>query len=155
MNPNNYTIKAQELIQAAQQFAFDDNDVNIETNHLLKALLNDKDSAVEFLLKKNDINIPYVEGKVNESLNRLPKSSSGAPAQQVSRDLNNVLLRANKDLKQFGDEFINLCLHLRVDPVFRCLFGRSSVSCAIWRRFGFCCAHNEYVFYFLFWNCRL
>ena len=107
MNPNNYTIKAQELIQAAQQFAYDDNDVNIETNHLLKALLNDKDSAVEFLLKKNDINIPYVEGKINESLNRLPKSSSGVPAQQVGRDLNNVLLRANKDLKQFGDEFIN------------------------------------------------
>ena len=51
MNPNNYTIKAQELIQAAQQFAFDDNDVNIEANHLLKPLLNDKDSAVEFLLK--------------------------------------------------------------------------------------------------------
>lgn len=107
MNPNNYTIKAQELIQAAQQFAFDDNDMNIETNHLLKALLNDKDNAIEYLLKKNDINIPYVEGKVNDSLVHLPKSSSGAPAQQVSRELNNVLLRANKDLKQFGDEFIN------------------------------------------------
>ncbi|HEY0299685.1 MAG TPA: Clp protease N-terminal domain-containing protein, partial [Arachidicoccus sp.] len=107
MNPNNYTIKAQELIQAAQQFAFDNNDVNIETNHLLKALLNDKDSAIEFLLKKNDINVAYVESKVNESLNRLPKSSSGVPAQQVGRELNNALLRANKDLKQFGDEFIN------------------------------------------------
>ncbi|MDE1192115.1 MAG: ATP-dependent chaperone ClpB [Arachidicoccus sp.] len=107
MNPNNYTIKAQELIQAAQQFAFDYNDVNIETNHLLKALLNDKDSAVEFLLKKNNVNIPYIEGKVNESLDRLPKAASGVAAQQVSRELNNTLLRANKDLKQFGDEFIN------------------------------------------------
>ena len=57
MNLNNYTIKAQETIQAAQQLAFNNNDINIETNHLLKALLADKDSAIEYLLKKNNVNL--------------------------------------------------------------------------------------------------
>ncbi|AYD48639.1 ATP-dependent chaperone ClpB [Arachidicoccus soli] len=107
MNPNNYTIKAQELIQGAQQLAFDNNDLNIETNHLLKALINEKDSSIEFLLKKNDSNISYILSKLDESIERLPKAASGEPAQQVGRELNNTLLRANKDIKQFGDEFIN------------------------------------------------
>ena len=107
MNPNNYTIKAQELIQAAQQLAYNNGDLNIETNHLLQALLNEKESTIEFLLKKNDINIPYVENKVQESLNRLPKTSGGEPAQQIGREMNNTLLRASKVINQFGDEFIN------------------------------------------------
>ena len=107
MNPNNYTIKAQELIQAAQQIAYNNGDLNIETNHLLLALLGEKESTIEFLLKKNDVNIPYTEQKVRESLNKLPKAASGEPAQQVGREMNNTLLRAAKDIAQFGDEFIN------------------------------------------------
>ncbi len=108
MNLNNYTIKAQEIIQAAQQVAFNNNNATIETNHLLKALLNDSDSPIEYLLKKNNVNIQYVEGKLGESIKRLPKISSGEPAQTLSRDLNNVLLKANASLKQFGDEFISV-----------------------------------------------
>ena len=53
MNLNNYTIKAQEIIQQAQQLAFNNGNSNIETNHLLKALLDEEDSPVDFLLKKN------------------------------------------------------------------------------------------------------
>ena len=108
MNLNNYTIKAQESVQAAQQIAFDNGSVNIETNHLLKALLDDDDSSVEYLLKKNDVNIQYVETKLNESISRLPKVQGGQPAQSLSRDLNNVLLYANNTLKQFGDEFVSV-----------------------------------------------
>ena len=108
MNLNNYTIKAQESVQAAQQVAFDNGSVNIETNHLLKALLDDDDSSVEYLLKKNDVNIQYAETKLKESISRLPKVQGGQPAQSMSRDLNNVLLYANNTLKQFGDEFVSV-----------------------------------------------
>jgi len=106
MNLNNYTIKAQETIQAAQQLAFNAGNPNIETDHLLKALLSDDDSPVEFLLKKNDVNVQYVEGKLDESIAKLPKTS-GEAAQSVSRDLNTALLKANAALKSFGDEFVN------------------------------------------------
>lgn len=106
MNLNNYTIKAQETIQAAQQVAFNASNPNMETNHLLKALLSDEDSPVAFLLKKNNVNLQYVEGKLDESINRLPKTS-GEAAQMIGRDLNNALLRANASLKTFDDEFIN------------------------------------------------
>ena len=108
MNLNNYTIKAQETIQAAQQVAFNNGNPNIETNHLLKALLKDDDSAIDYLLKKNNVNVAFVETKIDETINRLPKNSGGEPAQNLSRDLNNALLKANASLKQFGDEFVSV-----------------------------------------------
>jgi ATP-dependent Clp protease ATP-binding subunit ClpB len=108
MNLNNYTIKAQETIQAAQQEAFNNGNPNIETNHLLKVLLKDEDSPVEYLLKKNNVNVGFVESKLDETIKRLPKTSGNEPAQNVSRDLNNALLKANSSLKQFSDEFISV-----------------------------------------------
>ena len=54
MSIQNLTIKSQEILQQAQQLAFSAANANIESEHILKAMLNDKDSPVEFLLKKNN-----------------------------------------------------------------------------------------------------
>ncbi|WP_018615639.1 ATP-dependent chaperone ClpB [Segetibacter koreensis] len=108
MNLNNYTIKSQEIIQQAQEIAFNNGNPNIETNHVLKALLDDENSPVEFLLKKNNVNVAFVRSKVEESISKLPKVSGTEPAQNVSRDLNNVLLRANSVIKDFKDEFVSV-----------------------------------------------
>ncbi len=107
MNLNNYTIKAQETIQAAQQVAFNAGNPNIETNHLLKALLDDQDSPVLFLLKKNNINVQYISTRLEETIAKLPKAS-GDPAQVVGRDLNNALLRAAASIRTFNDEFVSV-----------------------------------------------
>ena len=107
MNLSNYTIKAQETIQAAQQLAFSNGNPNIETNHLLKVLLSDVDSPVAFLLKRNNVNISFVESKMDEAIAKLPKIGSGEPAQNISRDLSNAMLKANNVLKEFNDEFIS------------------------------------------------
>lgn len=106
MNLNNYTIKAQELIQAAQQIAFNAANPNIETEHLLKALIAEKDSAIAFLLKKNNVNIAFVDTKLLELLNKLPKVQQGEPAQSAGREFSNALLKANSALNLFKDEFI-------------------------------------------------
>jgi ATP-dependent Clp protease ATP-binding subunit ClpB len=106
MSVQNLTIKSQERIQHAQQLAFSNNNVNIETEHLLQSLLDDDDSAIEFLLKKNNVNLNFVNTKLAESIIKLAKVSNGEPAQNVSRDMNNVLLRAATVLKQFNDEFV-------------------------------------------------
>ena len=108
MNPNNLTIKSQEIFQKSQQIAFNERNPNIEVEHLLKSLLTDEDSPVDFLLKKNNVNVNFVEGKVDESLKKLPKMGEGEPAQVISRDMNNVLLRATGTLKIFGDDFVSV-----------------------------------------------
>jgi ATP-dependent Clp protease ATP-binding subunit ClpB len=105
MNLGNFTIKAAEVMQLAQQLAFNAQSPNIETEHILKALLEQQDSPVEYLLKKNNVTVNVVENKLDELIAGLPKTSSDA-AQQISRDANNVVLRAGAVLKQFNDEFI-------------------------------------------------
>lgn len=108
MNLSQYTIKAQEAIQSAQQLAYNNKDAAIETLHLLKAILLDKDSSTEFLLKKNTLNPLLIMQKVDAALPGLPKQASGEPATNLSRDLNSVLLKANGALKTFGDEFVTV-----------------------------------------------
>src|SRR4051812_24175346 len=106
MNLNNFTIKAQETVQQAQQLAFNDQSPNIETAHFLKALLNDADGPIAYLLKKNNVNIGFVENKLQEQISRLPKMQGGEPAQNISREANNALLKTANVLKTFGDEFV-------------------------------------------------
>ncbi|HEY8895109.1 MAG TPA: Clp protease N-terminal domain-containing protein, partial [Niastella sp.] len=105
MNLGNFTIKAAEAFQQAQQLAFNSQNPNIETEHILKALLDQEDSPVEYLLKKNNVTVNLLENKLQESINKLPKTTGDA-AQMVSREANNVILRAGSVLKQFDDEFI-------------------------------------------------
>ncbi len=106
MNLGNFTIKAAEAIQQAQQLAFNAKNPNIETEHILKALLDQEDSPVDYLLKKNNVTVNLVDSKLDELINKLPKISSGEPAQNIGRDANSVVLRAGAALKQFKDEFV-------------------------------------------------
>jgi len=108
MNLNQYTIKAQEAIQAAQQLAYNNQNASIETAHLLKAILLDKDSSTEFLLKKNNVNPGLVLQKTEDLIQLLAKQQTGEPASNLSRDLNSVMLKANAALKTFGDEFVTV-----------------------------------------------
>jgi ATP-dependent Clp protease ATP-binding subunit ClpB len=105
MNLGNFTIKAAEAFQQAQQLAFNSQNPNIETEHVLKALLEQEDSPVEYLLKKNNVTVNLLENKLQEAIDKLPKSGGDA-AQMISREVNNVVLRAGASLKQFGDEFV-------------------------------------------------
>lgn len=106
MNLNNFTVKAAEIIQQAQQLAFNGQHANIESEHLLKALLDQQDSPVEYLLKKNSVTVNQLEQQLDQLLDKLPKAQGAEPAQSISRDANNVVLRAGAVLKSFGDEFV-------------------------------------------------
>ena len=108
MSLQNLTIKSQEILHQAQQLAFTAGNSSIETEHILKAMLDDKDSPVEYLLKKNDVNIGYIDDKLDADIQKLPRVSGGEPAQSLSRDANNVLLRATAALKTFKDEFVSV-----------------------------------------------
>ncbi|RYG50152.1 MAG: type VI secretion system ATPase TssH, partial [Chitinophagaceae bacterium] len=105
MNLNNFTIKAAEVFQAAQQIAYNHRNPAIETEHILQALLKAEDSPVEYLLKKNNVTVNLVENKLSELIGKLP-TTSGEPAQNLGRDANTAILYAGSVLKSFNDEFI-------------------------------------------------
>jgi ATP-dependent Clp protease ATP-binding subunit ClpB len=105
MNLNNFTIKATEVFQQAQQLAFNSKHPAIETEHLLQALLQMDDSPIEYLLKKNNVNPTQLEVKLNETLQLLPNTTA-EPAQNIGREANAAILRAGSLLKTFEDEFV-------------------------------------------------
>ena len=105
MNLGNYTIKAAEVIQQAQQLAFNAQSPAIESSHILKALIEAADTPVEYLLKKNNVTISIVATKTEELLATLPRVK-GDPAQQLSREANTLLLRAGACLSTFNDQFV-------------------------------------------------
>ncbi len=107
MNINNFTIKAQEAVQKAQQIAFGNQHGSIENAHLLKALLEVDENVVAYLFKKLNVNQNILKTKLEEIINKLPKVS-GEGGQYLSRDANNTLLSANNLLKEYKDEFVSV-----------------------------------------------
>jgi len=105
MNLGNFTVKASEAVQEAQQLAFNAQNPSIETAHILEALVDQEDSPVDFLLKKNNVTLNLLKTKLAEMISRLPKVS-GDPAQNISKDANNTVLRAGASIKEFHDEFV-------------------------------------------------
>lgn len=105
MKSNNLTVQAAEAIQQAQQLAYNHRNPNIETEHILKALVDAEDSPVDYLLRKNNVTVNLVDSKLEELINKLP-TVSGEPAQSLGREGNNLMLRANAVLKTFDDEFV-------------------------------------------------
>ncbi|MCG9898944.1 MAG: ATP-dependent chaperone ClpB [Hydrotalea sp.] len=106
MNLNNYTIKAQETVQAAQQLAYNSGHAQIDTAHILLALLKDEDNAIEYLLKKNNTSSQFIQKRIEDRFKQLPKMHAGEPAQSLSKEAGNALLKANAALTLFKDEFV-------------------------------------------------
>ncbi len=108
MNPNNLTIKAQEILQAAQQAAFERGAPSIETTHLLKVLLDDNNGPAPYLLKKAGVAPDALQKRVDDALARGAKVGADTEAaQSLSREANTAILRAGGTLKGFGDEFVS------------------------------------------------
>jgi ATP-dependent Clp protease ATP-binding subunit ClpB len=125
MNLNNFTIQASEIVQAAQQLAFNGGNPTIETDHILQSLLEQKNSPVEYLLKKNNVSIQVLQTKLTEALLKLPKTTA-EPAQSLSREANSAFLRAGSLLSIFDDEFVTpehilLALITGSDPISKLL----------------------------------
>lgn len=107
MNLNQFTIKAQEVIQATQQLAFNANHQQMETSHLLKALLNESADTMDYILKKNNVNANNIQQR-NETLLKSIPTVNADPAQYMSRELNAAILKAQALIKTFKDEFVSV-----------------------------------------------
>jgi ATP-dependent Clp protease ATP-binding subunit ClpB len=89
MNFNNYTIKSQEAIQKAIEIANSNQQLSIETGHLMKALLFSDENIISFILKKLAVNRLQLDEKLDEIINTYPKSSGQQP--YLSNDTNTLL----------------------------------------------------------------
>jgi ATP-dependent Clp protease ATP-binding subunit ClpB len=106
MNLNNFTIKAQESIQKAQEIATGYQHPQIENAHILKGVFSVDESVVPHLLKKMDIDMNAISSDLEKLLQSYPKVSGGQV--YLSPDANTALQKALSYLKTFGDEFVTI-----------------------------------------------
>jgi len=106
MNINNFTIKAQEAVQKAQEIAMGRQHQAIETAHLMKGMLSVDENVTPFLLKKLEVNVPRLTQQVDGLLDRLPRVSGGS--QYLSSDANQALVKASQLATEMGDEFVSI-----------------------------------------------
>jgi len=104
MNFNNYTIKAQEVLQKATEIATGNQQQVIETGHLLTAILSSDENLISFILKKIGTNRSMIDAPLEELVSNYSRVSGGQP--YLSNDSAKALQNAEKYLKDFGDEFV-------------------------------------------------
>jgi ATP-dependent Clp protease ATP-binding subunit ClpB len=106
MNLNRYTEKAQEAIVESQQLAERLDHPQLEPEHLLVALLNQRGGVVPDVLRKMNIEPAAVAGEVQQGLDKLPKVHGGSQA-SLSPRLRSVTQKAEGELARFKDEFVS------------------------------------------------
>jgi ATP-dependent Clp protease ATP-binding subunit ClpB len=106
MNFNQYTIKAQEIIQHAAQMAQGNQQQAIETGHVLKSILEEDPNTMLFLLNKLNISPEVLENRLQKVLDGYPRVSGGQP--YLGNDMAAATGKAQNYLKEFGDEFISI-----------------------------------------------
>ncbi len=101
--PDKLTVKAQEAVQSAQQFAETQGNPQLVPLHLLKALLDEQQGIVRPLLEKIGIRVPQLRSIVDADLNKLPRSSGGQVG--ASQAIMQVFDKANQQADVMKDSF--------------------------------------------------
>ncbi|MDR3094867.1 MAG: ATP-dependent chaperone ClpB [Bacteroidales bacterium] len=106
MNLNQFTIKSQDVIQRAFQTAQERGHQAVETGHILKALFEENEDVVTFLLKKLNANTDRVMSVADSIITTYPKVSGGEA--YLSQLSSNALQKAVEVSKKAGDQFVSV-----------------------------------------------
>ena len=106
MNINKFTQNSLQAVQNCEKIAMDYGNQELAQEHLLYALLTQDDSLTAKLMEKMGLDKNMVINLVEESLRKLPKVQGGQ--QYVGQALNNVLVHAEDEAKQMGDEYVSV-----------------------------------------------
>ena len=106
MNINKFTQNSLQAVQNCEKIAMDYGNQELAQEHLLYALLTQDDSLIAKLMEKMGLDKNMVINRVEESLRKLPKVQGGQ--QYVGQALNNVLVHAEDEAKQMGDEYVSV-----------------------------------------------
>ncbi len=107
MDPQKFTTKTQQALAEAQQLAIKKNHQYLEPLHLLYALLSQPEGLVTSILQKIGIDNLAMKEKVREEIDKLPTVMDASGDVYASRELNQVLIQAEKFMEEFGDQYIS------------------------------------------------
>ncbi|MDW7695028.1 ATP-dependent chaperone ClpB [Flammeovirgaceae bacterium SG7u.111] len=104
MNFDNYTIKSQEVLQKAASLATSNQQQIVDTGHVLKALIQEDENLISFIIKKLNVNQASLETQLDEIIESYAKSSGQQP--YFSNDAHKALQAADKYKTSLKDDFI-------------------------------------------------
>ncbi|HTK04651.1 MAG TPA: ATP-dependent chaperone ClpB [Candidatus Eisenbacteria bacterium] len=109
MNPNKFTTKSREAIDAAQAAAMDRGHAELTPGHLLLALLEQKDGVVVSVCKKIGADIDRLRKLAAGFVDDLPASDQDAETVQLGASplLVKIFRQAEKEATRFGDEYLS------------------------------------------------
>lgn len=129
MNFDKFTIKSQEALQKSAEIAMSRQQQAIEPGHILQAILETDENVTNYLFKKLNITEPILRNRLEELLGSYPKVS-GQQA-YLSSASNTVLTQAEKELREFKDEFIS------IEHLILALLGSKDKAASILKETGF------------------
>jgi len=104
-NPETFTLKAWEAITAAHQLARTRKSQALESEHLLKALLEQKDLAVR-ILEAAGLEVAALDRELEQFFAKQPKLSAPPQTIALGSSLDRLLDEAEKERKHWKDDFI-------------------------------------------------
>ena len=106
MNIQKFTQKSIEAINDCEKLAYEYGNQEIEQEHLLVALLQQEDGLIPKLIEKMEINKEHFTENAKRHLEARVKVSGGQV--YVGQNLNKVLINAETEAKQMGDEYVSV-----------------------------------------------
>ncbi|MBQ8973534.1 MAG: ATP-dependent chaperone ClpB [Clostridia bacterium] len=111
MNAEKYTQKSLEAIRDAQEIAIRNQNMQIDQQHLLYALVRQESGLIGQMLKKMHIDAARVLAACDREVQRIPKvTGSGREADKVyvSQSVDAALMEAEDQAQQMKDEFVSV-----------------------------------------------
>lgn len=106
MNFNNFTIKAQEVVQKSIELTRNKNQQAIEAAHIMKVILEEGESLTNFLFQKMGVNSQSFNSILDKEIESYPKVSGGEP--YLSREANDVFQKAVDISSKLGDQYVSI-----------------------------------------------
>jgi ATP-dependent Clp protease ATP-binding subunit ClpB len=107
-NPNQFTEKAWEAIVRTTDIAKQSQHQQIESDHLMLALLEQPEGLAISILNKLGVNVQGARDYTEQFINRQPKVSGAGSSVYLGRSLDTLLDRAEASRKEMGDDFISV-----------------------------------------------
>jgi ATP-dependent Clp protease ATP-binding subunit ClpB len=107
MKLDKFTFKAQEALQNAQRLAENYNHPQIESEHLLKALVEQEGGIIPIILDRLGVNSKIISSDLDEILEKFPKLTYGTHQLYISLSLKQILDKAESLAKEMRDEYIS------------------------------------------------
>ena len=129
MNIQKFTQKSMQAVEGCEKLAYEYGNQEIEQEHLLYSLLKLEDSLILKLIEKMEIQKEHFVNRVEGAVAKRTKVQGGRA--YVGADLNKVLVSAEDEAKQLGDEYVS------VEHLFLAMLKNPNREIAqIWKEYG-------------------